>query len=283
MQDAAIAMVIQFHSTSVFINAAVMILITLPNTAKRLQYICLTCVENMENNKPLSILSITIYAMGVLIGLTLALIAAWPDYEASSYGFARRASAPLNGLRCPVILNRDETGTISLKISNTTDKPLSPSVRMEISTPDIPDSFLESMRLAPGESRKLEWSIGPGNIDLQHFIFASVLVYASYPIPNREATCGAFIIDLPISGTAFLIIMVTFSVISMGSGLYMLNKTRQPSRAAVTLRPMIFLTGEVALALIFSLIGWWIQSVLVLVISVLTIVVALNFLSLKEK
>lgn len=231
----------------------------------------------MENNKPISILSITIYAIGVLIGLTLALIAAWPDYEASSYGFARRASAPLNGLRCPVFLNRKETGTISLKISNTTDRPLSPSVRTEISAPDLPDSFLESIRLAPGESRKLEWSIGPGNIDLQYFIFANVMVYASYPIPNREATCGAFIIDLPVSGTAFLIIMVTLSMIGMGSGLYMLNKTKQlPRRAAMVLHPLTILAGEVTLALIVSLMGWWIQAVLALVIAVLTIAVALT-------
>jgi len=230
----------------------------------------------------LTFLSIIIYAIGVVAGLTLALLAAWPDYEAASYGFARRADAPLKGLSCPVFLNRDETGSLSLKITNTTDRPLSPSIRTEISAPVTADQFLESTRLAPGDSRKLEWAVGPGNIDLQYFIFASVLVYGTYPIPNREATCGVFIIDLPMRGTALLILMVTLSMTGMGSGLYMLNKSnKKSSPVARTVRLMTILAGEVLLAFIVGSMGWWIPAVLLLVIAILTIVAALNSLSNK--
>lgn len=226
-------------------------------------------------------MSILIFAIGVLIGLTLATLATWPDFEASSYDFARNTNTPLNGLRCPILLNRNETGTVSLTVSNTTDKLLTPSVKTQISTRDDPNSFLESIRLAAGESKRLEWTIGPENIDLEYFIFAKALVYASYPIPNREATCGTFIMDLPFGGTSFLILMVTLSLTGMGSGLYMLNKINQRSeRTEMNLRPMYFLAVLILLALIVSFMGWWIQSIVVIVIAVLTSVVLLN-LTLK--
>jgi hypothetical protein len=180
---------------------------------------------------------------------------------------------------CPIILNTNEMGTVSLTVSNTTDKLLTPSVKTQISTSDDPISFLESLRLPAGQAKKMEWSIGPENIDLHYFIFVKALVYASYPIPNREATCGTFIMDLPMSGAAFLILMVTLSLTGIGSGLYMLNRINQrPERAEMNLRPMYFLAVLILLALIVSFMGWWIQSIVVIVMAILTAVVLLNLI-----
>lgn len=235
----------------------------------------------MQNKMPTPILPIMLFAVGVVIGLALAILATWPDFEASSYEFARNTNTPLNGLRCPILLNRNEMGTVSLTVSNTTDKLLTPSVKTQISTRGEPNSFLESFRLAAGQAKKLEWSIGPENIDLSYFIFVKTLVYASYPIPNREATCGTFIMDLPLGGTAFLILMATLSLTGMGSGLYILNRINQRSeRTELNLRPMYFLAVLILLALIVSFMGWWIQSIVVIVIAILTAVVLLN-LTLK--
>lgn len=235
----------------------------------------------MQNKTLAPILPILLFVMGVIIGLTLAILATWPDFEASSYEFARNTNTPLNGLMCPIILNTNEMGTVSLTVSNTTDKLLTPSVKTQISTSDDPISFLESLRLPAGQAKKMEWSIGPENIDLHYFIFVKALVYASYPIPNREATCGTFIMDLPMSGAAFLILMVTLSLTGIGSGLYMLNRINQrPERAEMNLRPMYFLAVLILLALSLSFMGWWIQSIVVIVIAILTAVVLLN-LTLK--
>ena len=233
----------------------------------------------MQTKKPAPLLPILLFAVGVVVGLTIAILATWPDFEASSYEFARNTNTPLNGLRCPIIMNRNETGTVSLTVSNTTDRLLTPSVKTQISTSDEPSSLLESLRLTTGESKKLEWSIGHENIDLQYFIFVKALVYATYPIPNREATCGTFIMDLPLGGTAFLTLMVMLSLTGMGGGLYILNRiNHSPQRAEMNLRPMYFLAILILIALIVSFMGWWIQSIVVIVISVLTAVVLLNLI-----
>ena len=87
--------------------------------------------------------------------------------------------------------------------------------------------------------------------------------------------------DLPLSGTAFLILMITLSLSGMGSGLYMLNKINQRAeRPEMNLRPMYFLSVLILVALIVSFMGWWIQSIVVIVIAILTAVVLLN-LTLK--
>jgi hypothetical protein len=85
--------------------------------------------------------------------------------------------------------------------------------------------------------------------------------------------------DLPFGGTAFLILMGTLSLASMGSGLFILNRVNQrPERAEMNLRPMYFLAILILTALIVSFMGWWIQSIVVIVISVLTAVVLLNLI-----
>jgi hypothetical protein len=101
-------------------------------------------------------LSIGLYSIGVLLGITLAILATWADYESAFYGFARFASRPFHGLSCPVLMTRDESQTVTIKLRNTTEKTLSPSIRTEISTPLTADSKLEFFELAAGES--LKWS-----------------------------------------------------------------------------------------------------------------------------
>jgi len=67
----------------------------------------------------------------------------------------------------------------------------------------------------------------------------------------------------------------------MGSGLYMLNRINQRAeRTEMNLRPMYFLAVLILLALSVSFMGWWIQSIVVIVIAILTAVVLLN-LTLK--
>ena len=221
---------------------------------------------------------IVAYVLGALLSLTVAMLATWSDLEAAFYGFDRRGSMPLQNLRCPILLNRNETGVVSVKISNTTDRKLSPAVRAEFSTPAISISTLDSVELGPGESKTVEWTIGPDNIDLKRFIFSNVYIFASYPLPDREAMCGTFVVDLPISGGVLLFLMVLLGLAGMGGGLFMLNRSRPLSnRLEKALRPLTFLTIVIVLALVVSLVGWWVQAVLLLAVTLITTFVTVNY------
>ena len=231
----------------------------------------------MKTNQTTSIFGVLFFILAVITGLFLIVISTWGDMEADSYGFPRRASSSLSGLDCPILLTRNETGVISLRISNPTDTLLHPSARTEISAAFEPEVFVESIDLAPGESQTLEWSLKPENIVLGNFILANVQVYATYPIPNREKTCGILIMDMPGSGRGIVNVLAAFTVIGLGWGLYSMSKSAfLKNRAPLTWNAILFLSALILIGLILSFMGSWVPSIGVLVLSVLISILLLN-------
>lgn len=238
----------------------------------------------MENKPPSLLPSFLSYVLGVIIGLSLLGISAWADMEATFYGFDRLANAGLGGFQCPILMTRQETQSISLNISNPTDRRISPSVRTQISTPALPEQVTETIALEPGESQRLEWAVGPDNIDLERFIFAKTLLYSSHPLPSEEATCGIFILDLPGSGRVILLILVTLSLLGMGWGLYRLNQFRLASDLlARQMGSMIFMALMIVVGLIVSFRGGWVPSLLILLVVILIIVILLSSWLIGER
>jgi hypothetical protein len=219
------------------------------------------------------------FVLGALLCITVAMLATWADLESAFYGFDRRGSTPIRNLHCPILLNRHETGVVSVKLSNTADHKLSPAARAEFSSPLTPISTLESVELAPGESKTVSWTIGPENIDLERFIFSNIYIYAFYPLPDQESSCGTFVVDLPIPGSVLLWTMVLLGLAGMLGGLFVLNRSGPLSkRLEMALRPLGFLTIVTTLAMTVALAGWWVQAVLLLAVTLITVVVAVNYI-----
>jgi hypothetical protein len=208
---------------------------------------------------------------GILLGLLLSLLAVWADYESTSYGFLKRASAPFRGLSCPVFLGRNEAGTISIRIKNSTDRPLSPGVRTEISTSQELVSDLQFIQLAPGEQATLQQTVGPENIDLGSFILVSASVFSMYPLPDQETTCGIFV--LPVAGGSRLILILgtTISLLLMMAGAFLLYKLNPRAGRSPS---MLFLVTATVLALFFAFRGAWVPALLLIVMAILTVLIS---------
>ena len=133
------------------------------------------------------------------------------------------------------------------------------------------------MDLSPGESKRLEWTLKPENVVLGNFILANVQVYASYPIPNREKTCGILIMDLPGSGEIIVTALAAFSLIGLGGGLYLMNSSGlRKNLAPLTWNAIIFLSVLIIIGLVLSATGSWVPSIGVLVLSLLISVLLLS-------
>ena len=210
---------------------------------------------------------VTLTLIGILMGLVLALLAAWADYESTAYGFVRQAQAPFQGLICPVFIGRNERKIVSIEISNPTDQTLSPGVRVQISTPSEPDSKLEHITLTPGEQITLHRTVGPENVDLGMFIFVNALVFSTYPLPDRETTCGVLVVPLA-NGVHFLLLGTAISISLMAAGIYMLYKRDRPGP-----RSLLFMVVASILAMTLSFIGWWLAGVVLIVVLILTILI----------
>lgn len=231
----------------------------------------------MKINQTTSVLSAIVYILAVIAGLILIVISTWGDMEADSYGFPRRATSTLSGLDCPILLTHSETGAISVNVSNSTDQPLHPSARAEISAAFDPEVFVESFDLAPGESKRLEWTLKPENVVFGNFVLSYVQIYATYPIPNREKTCGILVMDLPGSGRIIVMALAAFSVIGLGWSLYSMKRSGfAGSRGTNTWNAILFLSALILVGLVLSYLGSWVPSIGILVLSILISVLLLS-------
>lgn len=223
---------------------------------------------NMNQNK--TILTNILLLIGILLGVVLSTLATWADFESAFYGFTKQAKNPLNGLSCPILIAKDEDQTFSYTIINKTGQTISPTVKAEISTPLAPSTSFEFIELAPGESRTFTWKIGPQNVDLEKFIFAKVLVYSAYPMPDQENTCGLFVLPVRGNGTLYLIVASIVSMLCLGSGGYL---GYQASRKMRESRAELFLAALTVVTMTVSFLGLWVQSIFLLAITFLLIVI----------
>ena len=133
------------------------------------------------------------------------------------------------------------------------------------------------VELIPGESKRVEWKIGPENIEFRQFILIRALVYGFYPMPNRENTCGVFIVNLPLNGAVITWTMAVLSLLGIGIGLYGLMQSRGPAQSGRDMLRFTLLFFLVIAGLITSFMGWWIQGIIVIAVSLLLGVVTAGF------
>lgn len=226
----------------------------------------------MTTKRITNILFRIIFHAGALIGLLLTALAAWADLEAAVYGFDMTGGQRLTTLDCPMLMTVDETNSFSVKVTNTTDGKLSPYIKTDVTTRLMPVSSYTPLLLAPGESKRVEWTIGPENLELRQFIFAHARVYGYYPLPNRENTCGIFVVNLPTNGKFIIWTMVGLSLLGMGVGLYGVTKSQGSMRSEWADLLRFRVLAVLVIAGIFTgFMGWWVQGVIVIVVSLLLI------------
>lgn len=212
-----------------------------------------------------------IFYIGVVFGLLLTGIAVWADLEAAVYGFDRTGGERLGTLACPILMTVNETSSFSVKVTNTTNEKLFPNIKTDVTTRLMPVSSYTPIVLEVGESKRVDWTIGPENLELGQFIFVRARVYGTYPLPNRENTCGVFIVNLPTNGNVITWILVGFSLLGIVVGRYGVIEL-QNRRVDILL--INLLAALVVAGIITSFMGWWIQGVIVIAVSFLLIVVS---------
>lgn len=229
----------------------------------------------MQNQKNKITLYYVLYVIGLASGLALVVFSTWADLESTFYGFFHRTNTRFDGLTCPILMTPHETSSFSVKVTNTAERNLSPSIKTDISTRGAPFSVIERLSLAPGESTVVTWEIGPENIDISRFVFAQVYVYSFYPIPDSENTCGVFVVNLPGNGILITWGMVGLSILGMGYGLYGLRQARHHALGGTgnIWYSLVFLSLTIAAGIITCFLGWWIQGILILIVVILLLVI----------
>ena len=223
-------------------------------------------------------LGLCIFFAGVLLGMLFAALLTWADFEASLFDRPTDSKASrLGSLRCPILLNKQETGTIRATFSNPTEY----AARRTVDT-NISHGFVILMReertrfdLEPGEKRTLEWSISPEDAAWGRFILAHIETLRSGSLPSRSGSCGVLVANLPFgTGIQITTLIVVVSLLLMVIGTVLWRRGTEAQRK--NLRTVDYLALALGpftlLALITGLLGIWLISLILLVLSLLTMV-----------
>lgn len=206
-------------------------------------------------------LSTIFFSVGVLLGMVMFILMNWAYFEATYFfGTIAPADKTLTTLRCPLLMTTADTGVVSLKITNSTDRDLPILIQTEFSYFDAATLDRTTYPFKAGETRTLSWPVASDNIAFGHLILARVFVFSAYTLPSLGSTCGTVVVDLHrITGIELFILVLGASLVGMAVGWGFWFAANRPLQAdgIISRRAMYFFTALVMIGLVAGLIGWW--------------------------
>jgi hypothetical protein len=229
-------------------------------------------------DKLLRTVGVIVFSVGFAVGLLVYAGAAWADLEGAMFDAATHGDKSLRTVRCPVLITKNETGTVSAAVHNSLDIPVRFSIQARFS-----EGFVTLMReenaLLPvdaGATETLEWTVTADEAAYSSVVLVKVLLRGHYPLPSRQATCGILVLGLPfLTGKQVLALAVAVSLALMAlGGILWLTGTR-PLREGFDVdlaRGMGALAVTVLVGMFAAFLGAWLLGLIVVVITVLLIV-----------
>ncbi len=222
-------------------------------------------------NEKLSLPGWILLLAGSCLGLFLSVVLLWTDIEALLYGFAQYNKQATNSMQCPLLLTTGETGHIRVRIKNTTDQTVHPTLKLQASATQLFRTKTVSLMLAPGESQVVEWEVGSQDVVWRRFIFVKMYTFSSYPMRDVEQTCGILVMDFPwLKGQHIYLIALALFVMLSASGAFLLLSQKALSGPRMNRRrSLIFLSSIAAADLTATSLGWWLPGIFLTAIAIL--------------
>lgn len=220
------------------------------------------------------------YLVGLLAGLTLAVMLVWAGVEASQFDPGMTREAVLTGLRCPAVLSATEAGQVQVTLENGEERPLNFLVRTHIS-----DGFVSLIRqertmikLSPGERQELVWPVEASDAAFERLILVRVHVLPAFPYPYRQGTCGILVLNTPLPGSLVLGLTLAVSLVGMGGGLWWFWRRERPLTGRLRTAVLIAsgLAALVMVMVIAALLRLWVIGLLLMAFLLLLIAALLE-------
>lgn len=232
-----------------------------------------------KRNKTLRLLGFLIFATGFLIGLAFTIAAVWGDLEASLFDSSLDAERKMSGFHCPILITQAEPGVFRAKIENTTDKPMTRTIRTHISQGFVTllreDS--QTFTLQPGETHPLSWEVTAKDAVWGRLIMARTLMFRRHPLPSEGGYCGILVVNLAsLGGPALTAILVAASLVLMAAGLILwvaMDTDRRKDRSREARTAVFAFAGGMVIAMALSLLGNWLLSGVLLVLTFILLMV----------
>ena len=137
-----------------------------------------------------------LFFVGILLGLILTAWSAWGQIEAYLLVF-RSGELDIASIRCPLMLNSNETGLVSATFDNPTAESISPTVFAVIGRIGQVRTETSLLTLAPGEKSLLSWKVGPGDKVFGGLILVNIFETSQRNFLTHQGSCGIPVSFLP--------------------------------------------------------------------------------------
>jgi hypothetical protein len=217
--------------------------------------------------------------LGVALGIGLAGLAVWGDFEAMSYFYTGAGYAGFSGLKCPALMTRDETVTISATLDNPGNQPIEPYYQVDISGIAGLRHLENQVTVPPHSSKTVQWAVGAEDIDLGSFVMVKMDILPMAGYSTREATCGMAVLNLGgLSGGQAVGWSLGLSLLATVLGLVIREAGPVPiGGKELSLRNAMRATGILTCAALFAaLSGWWLFGFLFGALTLLLLVIMLR-------
>jgi hypothetical protein len=231
-----------------------------------------------DRKSALRYLGLIIFIFGIILGVLLCLARAIPDLEATMYGFTKYGYPKLTSLRCPLLMTISDRQNVTIKLANNLDRSLNYYVVAQFSSPILINSVSGKVELQPGETKVLSWEVGNENVSLGNFIFARVYTTASAAHGMKEALCGTFVINYPLTGGPtiyYIAIIVMVLCLALGIWLWRRYTLLSESNLVAQYTWMRFNGILVVLSVAVGFMDWWFFAILSVIGTILTSIVFL--------
>ncbi len=216
-------------------------------------------------NKNLGIFGCVLFIFGILCLVFVATVSIWGDIEALFFNAGLRSEG-LNTLKCPPVITKDETGTVTASFHNPDDELHTLDIRMYITQGYVTlmTEYLDKVQLQPDETKALTWEVNADNAAYDRLILLRVHQMKRYPMPYMNASCGIVVLNIPfMTGNQFVIILLGLGVLLTAGGILSWHYSRKSIKAKNPriIRRMVILSAISVLFVIVSLAGMWILSI----------------------
>ncbi len=218
--------------------------------------------------------SVVLYALGVVAATLLAVIAIWPDLEASLFDAALSSQEPLDSLNCPLVISGTEAGAISVTFANALEEKVSFRVRARISAgfATLMREETTSIELAAGEAQTLSWPISGEDAAFGRIVLARIYAFRGLRAPSRDNSCGVLVISaLGLTGRQLVTALLTFGLVGLAAGGVLWVRQLRPVQGRDLELSIAAgaLAGLVLAAMAAGMLGLWLAGLLTLIFAVL--------------
>lgn len=222
---------------------------------------------------PRRLSGIGLLALGLLISLTMIIVAVAPDLEADFYGFNHLSGTRLKGLHCPILMAKDEQPPITARVTNESPYKTNISLREVISAPGLTtEEKKQLVAFEAGQTQSVSWPLSAEEAVFHNLILARVYTGGAYPMPPAESGCGVYVLNLSgVNGTAVYWTLFGIGLAALLAGVFLLDPaaTSDPPAEGGLAGARRGLAAAVVIALYLSYAGTWLLATLVLAVIVL--------------